>query len=758
MSYKRLNTRIKGTGLNDFDQIVNAFEAEGRALKPVFNPQINHPTSNYNKEIEAIRRENGKLGVTFNRLNKHQRHAVFYQTQHCILAAMVGSGKTTVLIAKIFYLHFIKGVPFEQMVVLTFTNKAAREIKERIVAFLGHIDPGLNNQLRYFGTFHSVARQLLEEHPDLSTLGYKPGFMILDEQEKEEFLSRLINQEGLILKYPNKLSKRLKGYKESGSVLMGNMKTEDDLKKLIQLVEVEKRAINSMDFDDLLDYTNKLLKNYVTQTPQWIIVDEFQDCNEIQLQLIEYLKGNKTHLFVVGDPNQSIYGWRGSKEQIFSDVYSNWDATWMELPQNYRSTENILSAAETLLLGENNSLIATRAGGNPISLIRHFDDQQEAYYLKEQMLQFQKNNVLLDTIAILFRTHDQIKLVENIFSNAQIPFQLGKRNLLYDSTIHVFLLRILKLSCNPNDLDACLAIICDPSFGALKKTKKLIEKIRDTNGKTTVLKNMTLYLSEKKNSQHEYIKLFNQIEILIKEFLVRKNTNGQELIDFLGLNSLLKPTSIHYPKYVKSIGEAWKQIIHFMNDKGFGARSDIFRVAIDQVVLEGTFDINTRIKDKAQGVHLLTIHAAKGLEFNRVYIAGANTGIIPLTQYKGSQNLKEEKRLLFVAITRGKDSVEVGWHAQPTYRNAEPEPSYFLNAIPDNLLNRKIASLVEVTPSPVEAEEIKDWIVGATIKHKKYGEGKIISVTETDLICTFEGVGEKSFSKAFANALLSKNN
>ncbi len=754
MSYKRLNARLKGSATNDFESIVNAFEAEGRVLNPVFKPTINHPKSDYSNDIESIRKTDAKLGLTFRRLNRHQRHAVFHASKNTILAAMVGSGKTTVLIAKVFYLHFIKQVPFDQMVVLTFTNKAAREIKERIATFLGDIDANLNKQLRYFGTFHSVARQILEEHPQLSTLGFRSGFMILDEQEKQEFLERIITQEGLTLKYQNKLSKRWRNYKETGTVLMGNMKSEDDLEPLIQLAETEKRAINSMDFDDLLTHCNNLLAAANSHSPQWIIVDEFQDCNEIQLELIEKLKNTDSNLFVVGDQNQSIYGWRGSKEHIFREVQSLWNATWMELPQNYRSTENILSAAETLLFEQNSSLIATRTSGKPISLVRHFDDQQEAYYLREQMLSMQNSGVALDTIAILFRTHEQIKLVETVFAQANIPFQLGKRIELYDNPTQAFLLRIFKLCSNPNDVDSCLAIICDKNFGALNRTQKLIQEIRDRKKDTTVLQSMKEHLEKRKKTSQEHIRLLTKIETFSAEFLEYREATTQQLLDYLGLQNLLKPTSIHHQEYLKSIETAWTQLSRFMNEKGWGKRSEIFQVAIDQVVLEGTFQINDRIKEKGEGVHLLTIHAAKGLEFDRVYIAGANSGIIPLTQHRGSQNLKEEKRLLFVAITRGKNSVEIGWHSQPSFRNAEPEPSYFLNAIPEPLLERKISGAASIKESSEQEKE--EWPLEARVSHKKYGSGVITSVTDTELICSFESVGEKSFSKAFAKALLKR--
>ncbi len=754
MSYKRLHTRLKNNAQGNLDSIANAFESEGRVVNPVFKPVVHQPESDYSQEIEQIRQTDAKLGLTFQRLNIHQRHAVFHHAQNSILAAMVGSGKTTVLIAKIFYLHFMLKVPFDEMVVLTFTNKAAREIKERIAAFLENIDEDLNRQLRYFGTFHSVARQILEEHQELSSLGYKSGFMILDEQEKQEFLERIIIQEGFNIKYQSHLVKRLKNYKETGAVLMGNMKQEDDLEKLIPLIEKEKQAVNSMDFDDLLEYSNRLLKHHIHKSPQWIIVDEFQDCNNIQLDFIENLKDTDSNIFVVGDPNQSIYGWRGSKEHIFREVQPLWDATWMELPQNYRSTENILSAAESLLADESSSLIPTRTGGKPILLVRHFDDQQEAYYLREQMHRLQNEGVELDSVAILFRTHEQIKLVETVFSQDKIPFQLGKKIDLYNDVALSFILRVFKLCCNHNDIDSALNIICDKTFGVVKRTPKLIKELRERDSKLSILKALIIYLEKGKKQHPETIYLLKQIENFGEQFLGNVEATAKDLMQYLNLQNILKPTSIHYADYIKSIEAAWMELSTYVNGKGWGKRQDIFKVAIDQVILEGTFQINNRIKEKGSGVHLLTIHAAKGLEFDKVYIAGANSGIIPLTQHKGSQNLKEEKRLLFVALTRGKNNVEIGWHVQPSFRNANPEPSYFLNAIPDNLLERSVAGALNDTK--VEKVSSEEWTLNDKVKHKKYGVGFVTVIDDVNIICAFDTVGEKSFSKVFAKALVTK--
>ncbi len=755
MSYKHLRSKLKSSNTNKLDQIFNAFEAEGRALKEQNNPNIHHPTSDYNQEIDDIKRLDHKLGLTFERLNQHQRHAVFYPSKNTILSAMVGSGKTTVLIAKVFYLHFVKNIPFDKMVVLTFTNKAAREIKERITSYLGDKATQINEQLRYFGTFHSIARQILNEHPYLIDLGFKPGFQVMDEQEKQEFLERLIIQNNLSIKYINQLNKRWKKYNETNEIIMGNMKSEDDFEELVNLAEKEKRTINSMDFDDLIGLCNKTLSQNLFNAPDWIIIDEFQDCNEDQLSLIENIKGVDSSLFVVGDQNQSIYGWRGSKENLFQEVQLKWNATWLELPQNYRSTENILSAAESLLYDNNGSLIATRHTGQPIDLIRHFDDQQEAFYLKEQLQTSQKENVSLDNIAILFRTHQQIKIVETIFKQSNIPYQLGKKDDLHDKPILVFFLKVLKVCINPNDDDASLGLIFDPTFGAMKHNKSIIQALNNRDQNTTALNVIFQQISKRKNPSVEHITLLQQIDKFTKEFINSSKTNINELLDFLNLRNILKPTSIHHQDYVTAISHAWEQLLIFMKAQSWLDSISALKVAVGQVVLESSFYINGRIKEKGNGVHLLTIHASKGLEFDRVYIAGANTGIIPLSQHqKGSQNLKEEKRLLFVAMTRGKNNVEIGWHSQPSTRNTEAEPSYFLNVIPDSLLNRKTTGDQKKTTANNQISD--EWQIGDSVRHKKYGTGVISEITETELICSFKSVGEKSFSMAFAKVLLVK--
>ncbi len=755
MSIKRLHSKLKSAGTQELNRITNAFESEGRQINPLFQPIINHPVSDYKYEIEQIKNVNSKLGRTFERLNKHQLHAIFHPAQHTLLSAMVGSGKTTVLIAKIFYLHFIKQVPFEHMTVLTFTNKAAREIKERIASFTEDILPVRKEKLRYFGTFHAVARQILQEHTLLGNEGFKSGFLVMDEAEKSELFETITLRNNLNIKYQNQLKTRLKKHKETGEIKMGNMKTEDDFLQLIELFEKAKRSINAMDFDDLINLSNKLLQSKHTHIPRWIIVDEFQDCNKDQLQFIENLKNGQTNLFVVGDPNQSIYGWRGTVDHLFETVYSNWNAVWMELPLNYRSTENILSAAQSLLNRTNNALIATRQSGNTIELIRHFDDQQEAFYLREQMLTLQKENISLDNVAILFRTHQQINLIETVFTKAEIPFQLTKKTELQDNSAQAFLLKVLKIVINPHDQNTCLSLLFDKTFGLLKRTKKIIQSITEQKAGLNALQSCIQFIEQKKEKQASFILFLKQLENYSHNLNDLTTFNAQLLIENLAFKNVLHPTSIHHNNYIDSISAAWQEVQNYINKEGWGDSISILQIAIGQVVLENTFYINDRIKEKTNGVHLLTIHASKGLEFDKVYIAGANTGLIPLTQHRqNDQDLKEEKRLLFVAMTRSKNFLQISWHSQPTIRNVESEPSYFLNSIPDTLIDRKTPTSPPQQNS--QKEDHDKWELNAIVKHKKYGLGTIIAIDENELICHFESVGNKAFFKAFAKVMLVK--
>ena len=760
MSLKGLHRKFKNTEFEgtEFDPIA-AFESEGIPENPHHIPmnRFSEPSNDYSQYFEKIESTHTKLARALKKLNDYQLQAVFSNDKKVLLSAMVGSGKTTVLTHKILYIHFIKGVPLSQMAVLTFTNKAAREIKERILSFYENSTPPDNNELRYFGTFHSIARQLLKEHPNLEKLGFTSTFSIMDQEAKEDFLQRLILSHELDVKYRNKLDKRLKLYRNEKQILYGNMKKPDDLDQLLKLSREEKQANNLMDFDDLISVANWLLNQQKTFLPNWIIVDEFQDCNNEQLEFIRYLNGIQTHFFAVGDPNQSIYAWRGSTSKIFKNYIEDSSCKIMRLPFNYRTSGQILNAASCLLQEDENALQATRSEGKKLIIRNHFDDHQEAYYYVQKFKELYGKGAAWEEIAILFRTRQQITIFESIFQLEGIPCEVVSKTSLREQIALFWLQKLLLSGLHPNDMDSILQVFTSSDFGCLNAGKRLLTTFNKfTEGKKfeSKLEAFSYFLSVKHKKHNQHIELSQKL-LGLPDYLCSKKEN-QDLYNYLSLDVFLKPTSINYQEYVSDIKIALKELDHYTSKNYFGDWLEIYQAAMSQVNLEGHFQINNGIQKISKGVRLLTIHAAKGLEFDYVFLSGANSGIIPLERKKASHDhLKEEKRLLFVALTRARNHMEISWHTQSNAWNAQDGPSYFLNSIPSSLIE-KLSPSVDA-PIPKHEEEIKieskaslKWQIGTKVKHPKYGTGEIISANTQDVICDFGKFGEKSFASAWA--------
>ena len=268
-------------------------------------------------------------------LNEYQKAAVLDESPVCLVRANVGSGKTTVLIEKIRYFHEKKGAPLERMTILTFTNKAADEIGQRLQ------ESGNN-----IGTFHSVAFHLLQEELPLEELGYAKEFEVCLPEEELQLAEQLIAEQKLKIKYKNRLQKRLEEFYAKGKT----KDYKDDFLKLAELLTKEKKRQNKMSYEDLLKNTVLLLKRHPEfKRPAWIIIDEIQDCDERQLEMIQELKGPETRIFAVGDPNQVIYSWRGSVFNIFYRLKALYQAKELSLPVNYRSSGTILIAASRFL-------------------------------------------------------------------------------------------------------------------------------------------------------------------------------------------------------------------------------------------------------------------------------------------------------------------------------------------------------------------------------------------------------------------------
>ena len=666
-------------------------------------------------------------------LNEYQKNAVIDEDKALLLNASVGSGKTTVLVHKILYLYHVKKVPLREMVVLTFTNKAAQEIKKRVLAsgILGIDSCDLIN----FGTFHSVAKYLLSNMLPISEIGYTKDFDIVDQAGLQELFDSVINTHGLNIKYRKKLDKRLDCFK-TGSRLYGNMKYDDEIEKLAAIMKQEKIKRNIMDFDDLIENCAYLLKEGYFK-PTWIIIDEFQDTNDFQLDMVDGMIGENTHVFAVGDPNQIIYSWRGSRQDIFTIFKERYSAAIKTLPVNYRSTGTILEAAKVFL---NNpaSLEGIRDKGTPIIIKRHYNSFNEALYISEIIKRLSSQEVPLNEIAIFYRKQKQSAVFEDVFKREGIPFEVSVRKALKDIPVLYWFLRVIKASLNERDTDSLIYVLKDERYG-MSFTPKQIRKLIDKKG------------------NYDY----SGIPIIVKKIMGFKGwcqdfSNITELessmYKYFDMDEYLSPTSIYYDEdrgFVFKFINELKEYIIVNNCEVLGG----IRKFIEHTTLYGSQVINDLIHPEKESVKLMTLHASKGLEFKYVFISGANYGAIPLG---GRLDDEEEKRLFFVGITRARDYLEISYHSNPSDYNVLPEPSPYIRMIPQELIEsdelksraHKLSELRKEIKTNIEKK--KTEIVSKKIAvHDKYGEGYIISESDDFISVMFDGYGEKSFSKQF---------
>ena len=372
--------------------------------------------------------DTGRCRDYLRKLNNEQLEAVLDESRTCVVNANVGSGKTTVLIAKILYLYYEKQIDYEDMVVLTFTNKAAEEIKERLREMEGALPPEV---LRGFGTFHSVAYYLLKNALPVEEIGYAGDFSVMAPEEELALAETLVREKKLKIKYPARLKNRLEqalalteGDRESAQAQRLS-KYKDDIWELAVLVKEEKRRKNRMTFRELLENAIRLLRSYPVSC-RWIVIDEVQDSDELQLEFIDALRNADTRLFAVGDPNQIIYSWRGSSVDACFTLAHRYGARVLTLPVNYRSGSRILAMAG-YFQQYGDRLKGSREECGNIRVTRVYDPMAEGYYLAERIRNLREEGVPCGQIAVFYRLQMQSKVLEQIFSREDIPFEVTMR-------------------------------------------------------------------------------------------------------------------------------------------------------------------------------------------------------------------------------------------------------------------------------------------------------------------------------------------
>ena len=666
----------------------------------------------------------------FEKLNSYQKETVLDESLTTLVNANVGSGKTTVLIAKVFYQHLKKGVDFKDMVVLTFTNKAAAEIKKRITDADVNI---LDEDMPFFGTFHSVALKMLKTILLVDDLGYTTAFTVIDPDELLEMASELIVEKGFNIKYKNKLKKRFEEL-QAGNTSYAGMKYKDDIEVLWNHVSLEKKKQNKMDFDDLITYATKLLET-TTFSPKWIIIDEFQDCDEKQLEFIKALKVTETKVFAVGDPNQIIYSWRGSKRNIFSEFKKEYDAKEHTLPVNYRSSTTILEAAKCFL-SDGAILQGTRDAGKQITLLNHYNPFNEANYLTDRIDDLHKRGVCYSEIAVFYRMQRQSQVLEEVFNRVGIPFEVSARKILSDIPVLRWFVNLLKASINENDTGNLVSVLRDKTFGE-GLTKSKIRKI-------------VFDKSDESSSLCNKIRGFERWSINQKSF--------DNIYNYFDLDCYLSPTSASYSKNKEYLLTLTDNIMEYTSDKGCSMAEGI-KEFVNSSTLYG-LDIFKENKHRSMdSVKLMTLHACKGLEFKYVFIIGANSGLIPLNS-SSEEEQAEEKRLFFVGITRAIDELEISYYTSPGSPRVMPGQSCYLYLLPQHLIESS-DSLETKSDLNAFRREIKNNIkksvknelidkeIKQKVRHERYGIGTVELEDENTITVLFEGYDIKEFAKGF---------
>lgn len=703
------------------------------------------------------------------RLNEYQKAAVFDESSACLVNANVGSGKTTVLIIKVMYLHYEKQIPYEQMVVLTFTNKAADEIKERLYA----LEPEITEeQLWGFGTFHSVCLTMLKKMLPVENLGYTKEFMVMDPDEELGMAEQLILTYQLKIKYKNRLKKRLE---------QKNSKYQDDIEKLKALLKEEKRRQDKMTFDELLENTCKLVKmsEQKMNDISWIIVDEVQDSDEKQLELIDCLKKPQACFFAVGDPNQVIYSWRGSAFHIFYQLKTKYQATELTLPVNYRSSSEILAVARCFMQ-QGGTLQGGRESGDKIQIRNMYDPFQEADYLAGRIRELHASGLPYREIAVFYRLQNQSEIFEHVFEKEGIPFEVSLKKTVKDITVLDWLIRVLRFSVNPKDKSSGIAVLADKKYGDDMSVKEA-EKTIDSLCATRKIQIETPQ-SEKQKINSDIRK---QMLGFSQAYFNAQSTTAEDLWSYFSLENHLHPTTASYEEDRTYVMDFFTRMITYQKEQQKNVVEG-FSEFLNMASLYGMNILKKEIHNENDTVKLMTLHASKGLEFSHVFITGVNYGLIPL-QTKSFEEEEEEQRLFFVGITRAKEHLELSYYTSPGQYRAAPGPSRYLRMIPENLIegqekNRESSAthlqdlkrqILAERAEHIELQEAGKISGGKNpsantgtknisagnetvttekrrVRHTKYGTGSVVREDDMMITVDFDDYGEKELMKMFS--------
>lgn len=660
-------------------------------------------------------------------LNDKQIDAVKHVDGPCLVLAGAGSGKTRVLTTKIAYL-VEQGISPYNILAITFTNKAAKEMRERLNSLIG-------DNYAFVGTFHSLGVKIIREHPEL--VGLNHNFTIIDSDDVISIIKKILKEMGLDPKTnsPAYIRNRI-------SFIKNEMLSEEEITKFFntppekvaervyyKYIDILKKN-NSVDFDDLLVLPVKMfvenedvLEEYQEHF-KYILIDEYQDTNEVQYKLCKLLAKKYQNIFIVGDPDQSIYMFRGANYRNilnFENDYKN--AKIIPLEENYRSTEYILKAANSVIKHnkerKEKNLWSKNGDGVKTKYLRAYDDKHEISLVIDEIKRLLNDGFSKNDIGILYRTNAQARLVEEQCIKASIPYKVVGSYYFYARKEIKDLICYLKLILNNNDEISLRRVINVPKRGIGDSTIKKIEEQAIDNGismfeainkgKELDFKNLILEMTK----ESESLSLTELIDLILDKTGMRS--------EYLSDKTLESDLRLDNLEEFKSITATFEEQTGSVNLSDF----------LEEVSLIA--DVSEH-KESTDEITLMTIHSAKGLEFEVVFLIGMEEGIFPhQNSFLEEGGLEEERRLCYVGITRAKKRLYISNAKRRMLYGKETmnSPSRFIDEIDKDLLEITNEKMIE--PTRINKENMyinKDALYnkGDIVEHLIYGRGVVIEV------------------------------
>ena len=664
----------------------------------------------------------------FNKLNDKQKEAVMHVDGPCLVLAGAGSGKTRVLTERIVNL-INNGVSPYNILAITFTNKAAREMRERVY---NSIEEEANKI--FIGTFHSLVLKIVRENA--SVIGYSNNVTILDRDDVNTLIKRFMKELNLDTEhYPvksilNKISfAKNEGLSPEEFDKFAKAPLDMAACKVYKMYESALKRSNSVDFDDLLILPLRIFKKDKSVLEKYqehfkyILVDEYQDTNMVQYDMCKLLASKYRNLFVVGDMDQSIYSFRfANYMNVINFEKDNKDAKVIVLDENYRSTNNILNAANDVIKNnkerKEKNLWSSKGDGDKIKYIRCDNEQEEASTVVRLTKELLDKGEKPSEIAVLYRTNGQSRVFEEAFLKENIPFKIVGSYFFYNRKEIKDLISYMHLIYNNNDDASLERVINVPRRGIGSKT---IERLRSeasisdksmfevvSSGKELGFKNLIIDLTnESKNTD-----LVGLVDVILDKTGIRKELEEK--------NDLESEIRLENLNEFKSIALAFQE-------KGIFSLEEF----LENISLVSD---KNEYKEVDDGINLMTLHSAKGLEFNDVFLVGMEEGIFPHNRsFESESELEEERRLCYVGITRAKEHL---WLMNAKKRTLFGQvsmnfPSRFIKEINSDLIDKEESVSLKNNSyigNMYERDLNDDLKVGDKVVHDKFGEGIVVKI------------------------------